>query len=608
MSLKSAGYDAVLLLNERVLNQLSGALYYNGFLRISQETDLLTLLEPEKKELIDPALQPFFRLKYRVQMLHEPSIDFMAPPEGETAFRMKLFLTIRAMITLWDGLEIPFDGKLSLLVACDIERIPETVKKGVGQYGETTLILPEAGAVSERLLSLLQESMPDYVEPGSYAMVVDFTQTEIETLSLSWQQKNLQGLSIDFAALLNSVLKAYFIQDGKAFCVGLPSFGAYPPELEREPENRIFADLAAIRVINGKALAIGFNLFGDHQGDPAQLTDFLRNCSIGIAMPEAAINKAIKFGWSQYLKKGPLHFEKQWVIDKSNSTFNTISTIINLMNRIGVELLSLGLVEYDKDPKALLIDVGLDIWVPNLPGVDLRPGNIVSIKDFFAQVFLTVKVQVDLELTVEIDPTGWFPDIIPDIEVYHSRRNICLIDARILLPKVGFHDATARVAFDGATNRLGLELVDITMELDAAVSLFPGSPFCNLPDLFKPIIYEQAKKALIEQCRKIGVSPPLTLNLGPLPWKLNIRGRKLDIDAEEMTATMDAWFDPLKRDIPNVPKYIVNTNNMEVHLVGCDGLKDTYVEHQKGYHLLNDALNRGYDGCGRCLPAFHKRS
>jgi hypothetical protein len=34
---------------------------------------------------------------------------------------------------------------------------------------------------------------------------------------------------------------------------------------------------------------------------------------------------------------------------------------------------------------------------------------------------------------------------------------------------------------------------------------------------------------------------------------------------------------------------------------------DTYEEHQRGYHLLNDAVNRGYDGCKRCLPAYHSR-
>lgn len=59
--------------------------------------------------------------------------------------------------------------------------------------------------------------------------------------------------------------------------------------------------------------------------------------------------------------------------------------------------------------------------------------------------------------------------------------------------------------------------------------------------------------------------------------------------------------------MPYVPKYIVNTNNREVHCLGCSGLLDTYEEHQKGFHLLNDALNRGFDGCGRCLPEVHTR-
>jgi hypothetical protein len=620
MGLKSAGFDAVLLVNERILNQISGALYYNGFLRIARDVDLLEQIPAGERNSVDPALYPFLKMKCRIQMLHEPSIDFLPPEGDEHNFRMKLFMSLRVMITLWDGLEMPFDGKLSLIVACRVEQIPKDIREGLGHYGEPVVSIPESEKISAQLLAVLKKTLPEYVEPGSFAMVLDFTQTVIETLSLSWQEKKLQSLTLDFADILGTLFKAYFQEDGNAFAIGLPSFGTKLPEweaqvekddptiIEESPQNRLYANLAAIRVLNGQTMAMAFNLFDEAHGDANELTDFLRNCSVGLAIPEVAMNKMLTLGWTHYLKNGPLHFDKQIVVDKSNSTFKTISDAIRIINRVAGEIATLGLVESDYELKSLTVDVDMFVGMANLPDIDLMPGNIVAIHDFIAQVFLSVKVYVDVEWTVELDVTGFFPDIIPDIPLYRHRRNLGIIDSQIKLPAVGFHDAKARIVFDETANRLAMELLDIDLELEAAISLFPGSPFFTLPDLFKPMIYGWAKKAMIEKSKKIGVSPPLTISLGSIPWKMQLKGRKLHMNAEEMTATFDAWFSPLQKNIQNVPKYIANINNMEVHLIGCDGLKDTYVEHQRGYHLLNDALNWGFDGCGRCLPAFHKRS
>ena len=49
--MKTAGYDLVVLLNERFLNQVSGALFYNGFLRINGAWDLYQELDQESQKI-----------------------------------------------------------------------------------------------------------------------------------------------------------------------------------------------------------------------------------------------------------------------------------------------------------------------------------------------------------------------------------------------------------------------------------------------------------------------------------------------------------------------------------------------------------------------------
>jgi hypothetical protein len=61
--MKTAGYDLVVLLNERFLNQVSGALFYNGFLRINGAWDLYQELDQESQKNIPESLHRFLLIK-----------------------------------------------------------------------------------------------------------------------------------------------------------------------------------------------------------------------------------------------------------------------------------------------------------------------------------------------------------------------------------------------------------------------------------------------------------------------------------------------------------------------------------------------------------------
>lgn len=620
MSLHAAGYDLVMLINERILNQVSGALYYNGFLRLAKEVDLLTLLPEAQREQVDPVFHPFMKLKVRAQMLHEPVLDFRLPEPGCGGFRIHFVMALRVMVTLWDGLEMPFDGKLSMVAEGSVEKIPTAMRIDNGVYGQPVLSVPEEAGVSPALVSMLKGLAPSLVEPGGYALLVDFTRSDIETFSLTWQEKQAKGLTIDLGDLVETVIKEYLSQDGVSFGIGLPSLGVFLQDLDPQtgltPENdpiarlrdRFSLELAALKVVSPQALALAFNFMGWTGGDPDKLTDFLRNCTLGLAMPEITVNRMIRFAMEKVLCTKPWSFQYTKVIDRSNDTFALVSKVWDLYNRVVVELASLGFVEYDVVLESLRFEIDMDVWFTSIPEVDMMPGNIIRISDCEAKVNLHVRAVLESDVKVEIDPTSFFFDIVPDIEVYHRHERVCILDAFVMLDKVGISDAAGTIRFNDVENRLGLALTDLNLGLEAALQINPAFKPFQLPDLVERLICDYAEEAMRKNFNQVFITAPMRLTMTGFPWEMKMRGRKVHVDAQELTATMDAWFAELKKNIPMVPIYIGNINTMEVHRIGCDGLKDTYVEHQRGYHLLNEALNWGFDGCGRCLPAFHRRS
>lgn len=598
MSLHSAGYDAVILLNERFLNQLSGALFYNGFLRVAKKLDLIDALDPAAAAEIEPAVRPFLKMDVRLHLVREPLLDFLKATDSAAPFKMRLLMELRAIITLWDGLELPFSIRLSLVTACSIEQVPDA----------PGLIDP-----SSLLLDLLVNEQPDYLEPGSYMLLLNLTKCELETLSFSWQGRRLQTMDIQLDTAVMTVIRAYFAESGQCFAMALPSFGAYLPGLPKIPANRLFGEVAYCQVLGGynqqdsDSLAIALNLLGHTAGNPNLLYNFARNCSVGLALPEAALQSLINRAWGQYVQIMPITGQLVFESPEVNEFVQTAGGILRIAERIAVELATLGFVEAETTLHGLKFVVDYVASFPHCPVIDFQPGNTVCLSNCLTTGTLRLRVLLDVESRMEIDPTGWLPDFIPDIEVSHERRWIEIFQMRLIMNEVGLKMGKAKVTFDEASNSLALKLTAIDLALDIAISLFHGCPFLSFPSWIQNRVIDLAEKIIVDNCPPITFSPPLTFKLPLIPWPINIRGRKLGIDADELTATVDAWFGELKQDMPYVPKYIVNTNNREVHSLGCSGLLDTYEEHQKGFHLLNDALNRGFDGCGRCLPEFRTR-
>ena len=122
--MKTAGYDIALLINERFLNQLSGALFYSGFLTINGSVDFYRgtiMLEHQIQDYrtdlsqalagkVPSDLQPFLLMDFRLKLTREPFIDFIQVPGGQS---IRFAMGMRIYFWLWQGLELKFDADIS---------------------------------------------------------------------------------------------------------------------------------------------------------------------------------------------------------------------------------------------------------------------------------------------------------------------------------------------------------------------------------------------------------------------------------------------------------------------------------------------------------------
>lgn len=560
--MKSAGYDIVVLLNEKFLNQVTGALFYNGFLRINGSVKLYEELDQETLEQLPESLYRFLVINYRLKLNFEPSIDFLAPLSPDDPARVRIHTSLRVYFWLWDGLEIKFDANLSLAAGLKIDN-------------------------------------------RTNKLVIDFACSDIETLDIKYRYDLQQTVTLRLDNLLENAVRAYLSDQDNCFDFALPTVDPLLPFLDDIPENHLPISVQAIKTLDATTMAVAFNLFDYQGGDAGQLSNFARNCSAAVAVPEVAMYKVYDFFWEKTNLDKHFKFKKSFSSETINEVINAISKVIDIAQRIATEIATMGFVETHFEVKGLKFEVGADVWLTSKPEFDLMPGNKVKIKKLNTNLIFSLKVVADVEYSVEVDPTGWFPDIIPDYEVVNDRVDVKIFEMHVPFFNMQLKKGTGKVILDDASNTLRIDVEEIDLYWDFIS--FTDCPFLNFPEWLFNKILDLCESSIAEAIPPIVITPSFTVDVPLVDWDMKVEGKKLVIDADEAILAADIYFEELKKDVPYVPKYIVNINNREIHKIGCDSLMDTYEEHQRGYHLLNDAVNRGYDGCKRCLPAYHTK-
>lgn len=602
--MKTAGYDIALLINDRFLNQLSGALYYSGFLTVNGSVDFYNgtiCLEHQVKDFdkklplalvdkITDEIKPFLNIDFRFKLTQEPMIQFVVA-EGNQAQKVRIDMGMRIYFWLWQGIEVKFDANISIATPINI------------------------GA--------------------DMKFVVDLANASVEKMELKYGTKMQNEMVESLDSIVEKALNMYFQNHEICQKIELPSISSVVKDVEDyiKPEKDssgkdlgiIPVTVAAIKVVSPGILAVGINLMDYKGGNPDELHEFARNCSLAVGVSETAMFKVFSYVWknSKFARAvgndGSLFLLKDTdslSVSKTGSFnvkaiddfFTKANDIAKFIQNTATKALTVGFIEADVIYKKMEFNYNANVTLKNEPKFDLLGGNRVSFYNMALSVYLRLACKVTVEIEVEVDTNGWIPDSWTpwkdDITLYREEKTLRVFDKRIFLDNLELRYGEGVIVWNEAKKSLELEVKKLNFYWDFHKK---DSPLYDLPEKLVNWIINLLEDDIVKKIPKISVSPSLSFSVPYIPWPLKTSNEKLEVTNSEAIVAANLGIEEMEKSSYPVPKYIVNTNNGEIHKIGCDSITDTYEVHQRSYHLLSEALKHGYDGCKKCLPAFHKR-
>lgn len=554
--MKTAGYDIVLLLNDDFLNQVSGALFYNNFLTFNGKKDFRDTLAPDKLNKIPVTLRDFLEIRYRFKLLYEPYITFSA--------NNKVVISAKLRVYIWmlQGLEVKFDAGLTIESPIAID----SVKK---------------------------------------EFTINLKTTDIKEFNINYGYTANENVSLQLDDIFENALHAYFNDPGKTFSIALPSINAKLPYVN----NTIPIDIKAVKTVNS-SLVIAANLFGYNGGVENDLSEFVKNCNVGLAISETAMKKVYDFFWENTTWDKRFHKSDSFKIALVDKALDIVTKITNFIMSTSVKIATLGFIDTEMDFISSDIIYSLDIDFRTKPAFDIQDGNRVRIYNLGVDLMVRLKMFATFDYTVSFDTSGAIPDKCTpwedDIILEKERKTVLVFDLGVPIKNLKLKNCVGKLSINEEKKHIECKVEELDINIYDYVDA--TCAFLGLPESIRTKIIDGMKKKVIDSIPPIVLSPTVfELDIKLIDWKVNIEGRKLTISNDEAIVGAYLYFKELQNNIHPVPKYIGNFNNMEVHRAGCDSILDTYETHQHGYYLLQNALKNNYDGCKKCLPAFHKR-
>lgn len=602
--MKTAGYDIAVLINENFLNQLSGALFYGGFMTLNGSVDFYngrinlehqtqayrTDLASNLSGKVASELQPFLNLDFRFKLTQEPMLDFI---QGTTSGgqRLRIAMGLRIYFWLWQGLEIKFDASISA-------------------------------------------SAPLFID-SKMNLVADLVNADIQEMTLKYGTGMEPQMTEKLNGIVQNALHMYFANHTICKPLAIPSISAVIKDVDdyiqpdKDPNGRDLGILPitvdTIKIVSPTVLAVGINLMGYHGGNPDQLVNFARNCSLAVGVSETCMFKTFHYVWthSAFVKQFGSNANMMLVKDYNSLTvaqsgtfkvklldefFDSVTEIASAVATITTKALTGGFLEASVDYQGMDFKYDMAITLKNEPKFDLLGGNLVRLYNMAIGIMLHLSCNCSIEYEVDLDTSGWIPDSWTpwddDVTLYKEKQCLTLFDSRIRIDNLELRYGEAELQWNEVKQSLEIQITKINFYWNFNN---PGSPLHGLPGKLINWITDILEEEIVKHIRPIAVTPSLSFDLPILPWPLQMTGRSLEITDSEAIMAADFGFKQLEKGKYPVAKYIVNINNGEIHKIGCDSVTDTYEVHQRGYHLLSEALNLGFDGCHNCLPAFHKR-
>ncbi len=560
---KTAGYDSVIVINEKLINEASAALFYSNFLTFNGNIDFSKgskALPQDVLNKVPSTLNGFLKVRYRCKMLYEPLIDFKA---NKT---MTMSACLRLYVWMMDGLELRFDASL---------------------------------AVSAPLSVSLNRSNQ---------IAIPFTKCKITEFKIRLKGTQTDVANIDVAKMFSKAINDYLTSTTRALTIELPVYSTYLPYTPHSPGHEFNIKLAAVEVLDDEHLAIGVNFLNHTGGNKSALRAFAPNSNLALALSKQAMLDTYDFFWNHTTWNKYVDYTTTFSVDLASKIVNIGFDVQSIVTTVVTKLLTFGALEIDYDFEKLEFIFNVKMAMRQKPGLDFIGGNVVEVTNIGEGFAITLEAIVhyvrkeiaDTSLFVPDKCTPWDDDVV--VSKQHEKKQVFKI--KLGFDRENVKRCTGKVYLDEEARALKVNIEKLTfgrlMDSDC--------PLRKFEDRFVTWLMNKLSDIVVPKIPAIVVSPAIMdLNIPGVNVPMTIEGKKLDIDTEGVVAGAYLSFDEMKTVMEPMPKYVGNTNTMEVHRLGCDCIFDTYETHQRGFYSLQKALSGGYDGCKKCLPAYHRR-
>lgn len=559
---KTAGYDAVIVINENLINEASAALYYSNFLTINGEMDFgkgKYALPANILEKVPTTLNSFLNVRYRCKLLQEPIVDFKANNTVSLHARLRLY------IWMMDGLEVKFDADLKVTAPLN------------------------------------------YAIKRNKNVEISFKDCTVDQLKITLKGSDKDIANIDVAKLFSGAITSYLKNESKPLSIKLPVFDTQLPYLEDTANNKFKVDVAGIKAISNKEIAIAFNFLGHTGGNIGQLQPFAPNSNIAVAVSQKAMTDTFDFLWNRYPKN--YGFSKTFNIDAVTKFADIAFDIQSLITTFAAKLATFGFVEADYTLDKLDFVCTVTGRMKEKPSFSFMTGNRIKVENIAPGMIINLKAIVYYTRRIYVDTSGWIPDKCTpwkdDVKISEKRGQNELFNVIINLSRASLKSCTAELVLGEERNAIEIAIKEFVL----AHIFKTDCPVRQLGDKVATAIANYiGKKIIVPNLPKFTVTPCLEpIEITGLCDAPLVDAKKLTITSKEAIVGVNVEFPKIKTIMEPMPKYVGNKNTMEVHRIGCDCIMDTYETHQRGFYSLQKALNLKYDGCKKCLPAYHKR-
>ena len=375
----------------------------------------------------------------------------------------------------------------------------------------------------------------------------------------------------------------------------------------------------SLRVIDGRTLAIGVDLFEPATSRPAAVTDLTDGADLWVSVSEPTIQRCFTEAWARIPSHGT---RRNW-----NTSFSS-DEIWEMFwaKALGVDASKLGdLKKVLPGPPTVSGYVSATVRAPR-PGLMLGVGE-VTLLDLGATVHIAARATVRVptltleqkaHLSLVLGPLAFFdlPGAGEDFE---------LLDVDHRIP-VSFSHVTTKM-WGGLNEGLRVRAVDLSIERFDLTGVTPI-------DWVNTKILDAVAGFLIDWSPEIVLLPALVSREVPIPAlrkTVKLKGQPLEIRVEDWVVPPDltlavtpgvttitagsfaagAGIDvtDLPRTTVSLPLFVANRNprRTEVHRVGCRHVESIDQYYRVGYYTLIDAVRDGFDGCRDCIPEYHSR-